>query len=113
MNIKSNILLTRFSAFILLALTLLAIACSFQKREKIPLLDEHLVRLGEIKMAEVQGNKKLTAQYKNNCIHERGFIYIPLLEKTFVNYETNRDNFKNITLFIPTLVDLVKSLNYK
>jgi hypothetical protein len=70
--------------------------------------EEHIVRLGEIKMYEKLRKKKLATNYKQKCINERGFTLIPSMEEIFKEYETNRNRFKNIDSFIPILIAQLK-----
>lgn len=70
--------------------------------------EEHLVRIGEIKIAERFGNHKFISEYKKECISNRGFVYFEIIEDLFTEYENNRSKYKNVGEFIPELVNLLK-----
>jgi len=66
--------------------------------------EEHLVRLGEIKIAELIGNNDFCERYMNECIADKGFIYMELMQEILLEYENNRDKYKTIGSFIPYLL---------
>jgi hypothetical protein len=66
--------------------------------------EEHLVRLGEIKIAELMGDNDFSARYMNECIVNKGFIYMKPIQEILLEYENNRDKYKNIENFIPFLI---------
>ena len=70
--------------------------------------EEHLVRVGEIKIAKRMGNNEFVSQYRTDCINNRGFIYFELVENIFTKFENNRSNFESIDDFIPELVNQMK-----
>lgn len=70
----------------------------------ITCFEEHLVRLGEIKIMKALGLNSQTNKYRNRCVVERGFKYIPVMEKILEEYESNRESYAKIDDFIPTLV---------
>ncbi|HCD51939.1 MAG TPA: hypothetical protein DEQ34_05805, partial [Balneolaceae bacterium] len=51
--------------------------------------EEHLVRLGEITMAQRSGHNDFAEQYMATCIQERGFIYLGIIQQVFSIYENN------------------------
>ncbi|MDX1828635.1 MAG: DUF4932 domain-containing protein [Lutibacter sp.] len=71
-------------------------------------LDEHLVRLGEIRIAECNGEKKRAEELRKMHINEFHFVLIPILEKKIVEYEKNRDKYPTYQNFLP---ELLSSLN--
>ncbi len=71
--------------------------------------EEHLVRLGELKIAQQLGNHDFVTKYRKECIEERGFIYFELIENLLLEYENNRIKYKNFEDFIPKLVQNIKS----
>jgi hypothetical protein len=70
--------------------------------------EEHLVRIGEIKIAERLGKMEFVSKYRKECIDKRGFIYFELIENLFNEYENNRSTFRNIGEFVPELVSKLK-----
>lgn len=70
--------------------------------------EEHLVRIGEIKIAEGLGNNDFVKDYRFECINNRGFAYFELIENLLSEYENNRTEYKNIEEFIPELVKKIK-----
>jgi hypothetical protein len=71
-------------------------------------LEEHLVRIGEIKIAELMGNEYFVKHYTKECIENRGFIYLNQIQEILLEYDNNRNKFKNITDFIPVLLQKIK-----
>lgn len=71
--------------------------------------EEHLVRIGEIKIAERLGKKEFVSRYRKECTDGRGLIYFELIENLFKEYENNRSNYRNIGEFLPELVSKLKS----
>lgn len=74
----------------------------------ITCFEEHLVRIGEIKIAERIGNHEFVSKYKDECINNRGFVYFNLIENLFAEYENGRSKYKKIGDFIPELVKQLK-----
>jgi hypothetical protein len=70
--------------------------------------EEHLVRIGEIKIAEQLGKMEFVSQYRKECINKRGFSYFELIENLFKDYENNRSIYRNIGEFVPELVHKLK-----
>ena len=71
--------------------------------------EEHLVRLGEIKMAELVGDKNFALAYKNECMNQRGFVYMSEMKSILTQYDSNRNTYPTIEDFIPVLIDSLKS----
>lgn len=70
--------------------------------------EEHLVRIGEIRIAERLGNNDFVRDYRLECINNRGYVYFDLIENLLSEYENNRFKYKNIEEFIPELVKKIK-----
>ena len=69
---------------------------------------EHLVRLGEIRLAERSGNEKWAEELRKYHIKELNFIFLPQFEAKIKEYEQN-DSFKSFEKFLP---NLLKELDY-
>lgn len=67
-------------------------------------LTEHLVRLGEIRIAEAMGDEKAAQELRRFHTHDKQFIYLPLLEKKILEYENNRDKYPRFEDFFPQLL---------
>lgn len=70
--------------------------------------EEHLVRLGELKVEGKFRNEDFVISYRNECLKKRGFIYLELMEEIFIDYEENRDYYSTINLFIPNLITRIE-----
>ena len=66
-------------------------------------VNEHLVRLAEIRIAK-QMNEQSTDQMRNNNIKKNGFVLLPEAENLIEEYENNRNTYPNIRLFLPKLI---------
>jgi hypothetical protein len=66
--------------------------------------EEHLVRIIEIKIAELLNDKQFIIDYRDECINDRGFIYFERIENLILDYENNRNRYKNFQDFIPVLI---------
>lgn len=73
--------------------------------------EEHLVRLGEIKIARILGDDLYADAYYNQCLYQRGFQYLPLMDSLFIDYENNRNKYFTINEFLPKLIENLKSLH--
>ena len=73
-------------------------------------VNEHLVRVGEIRVAKEMGVESLDEMREYN-IYENGFVLIPEAEKLMEQYESNRDKYPSIELFIPQLIDQLSTYN--
>ena len=74
-------------------------------------LIEHLVRLGEIRIAKAMGNHVEENRLRKMHVNESGFVLLPFLEKVIVEYETKRDKFPDLNSFLPTLFNKIHALN--
>lgn len=75
-------------------------------------VNEHIVRLGEIRVAKAMKIQSLDKMRTYN-INENGFVLIPEAEKIIVEYENNRNTYKDFQMFIPVLIDQLNSFNKK
>jgi len=73
-------------------------------------VNEHLVRLGEIRISKKMGTDDLE-EMRNYNIKENGFILIPDAEQLIIEYETNRKEYPKFELFLPKLVEQLNSFN--
>ena len=71
---------------------------------------EHLVRLGEIRVALAMHNKPEATRLRNLHIKQFGFILLPLLEQKIEYYEANRDKYPDFQSFLPEIFSLFHSL---
>lgn len=71
-------------------------------------VNEHLVRLGEIRISKKMGIDDLE-EMRNYNISENGFILIPDAEELIIEYETNRKDYPTFELFLPKLVEQLNS----
>ncbi|MCB0497279.1 MAG: DUF4932 domain-containing protein [Cyclobacteriaceae bacterium] len=70
--------------------------------------EEHLVRLGEIRIAELLGKKDFAESYLSECTDKRGFIYTLPMKEILSVYESDRKEYSSIEDFIPVLIDELK-----
>ncbi|MCF8713743.1 DUF4932 domain-containing protein [Joostella atrarenae] len=69
---------------------------------------ESLVRLGEIRVAEIQNDKERAEYLRNYHTNQEHFIFIPQLEKKVLEYENNREKYPMWKDFIPELLEVFK-----
>jgi hypothetical protein len=74
---------------------------------------EHLVRLGEIRIALSMGNSKEADRLRDLHIGEYHCILIPMLEKKIVEYETNRAKYPTFESYLPELINFLHHLTPK
>jgi len=74
---------------------------------------EHFVRLGEIRIAVINGEKERARQLREMHINEFSFVLIPYFEKTIIEYEKNRDKYPTFKDFVPNLISTLNSINPK
>lgn len=72
---------------------------------------EHLVRLGEIRIAETKGEKQRAKELRDMHINEFSFVLIPILETKIIEYEQNRDKYPSYEDFLPDLLSILKVTN--
>ncbi|WP_316828936.1 DUF4932 domain-containing protein [Pedobacter miscanthi] len=71
---------------------------------------EHLVRLGEIRIAASNGNNKEADHLRNLHIGEYSCILIPLLEEKITTYETNRVKYPTFESYLPEMISFLHNL---
>ncbi|MEP7373977.1 MAG: DUF4932 domain-containing protein [Chitinophagaceae bacterium] len=71
---------------------------------------EHLVRLGEIRVALAMHNKSEAMRLRNLHIKQFRFILLPLLEQKMEYYEANRDKYHDFESFLPGIFKFFHSL---
>jgi hypothetical protein len=71
---------------------------------------EHVVRLGEIRIALSKGNKKEADRLRKLHIIEYNCVLIPLLEKKILEYEKNRVKYPTFESYLPVLIQFLHNL---
>lgn len=71
------------------------------------IVEEHIVRLGEIRIAEQMGEPDRAARLRDDYTSNRGFIYLPALEAAIETYEADRERWPRLADFMPELVAAV------
>lgn len=71
---------------------------------------EHLVRLGEIRIAVSVGNPKEADRLRSIHIGEYNCVLLPLLEEKITEYENNRKDFPTYEQYLPELVKFMHAL---
>lgn len=66
---------------------------------------EHLVRLGEIRIAMAMQDHETADKLRNDYTVHRHFIYLPHLEAKITEYESNRDKYPTFSDFFPLLLN--------
>ncbi|MDN3593468.1 DUF4932 domain-containing protein [Zunongwangia endophytica] len=69
---------------------------------------ESLVRLGEIRVSEIQNDKERADYLRNYHTNQEDFIFIPQLEKKVLEYENNREKYPMWKDFIPELLEVFR-----
>lgn len=67
---------------------------------------ESFVRLGEIRIAEIQNDQKRADFLRNYHIQQEHFLFIPQLEKKIIEFENNREKYPRWKDFIPELLSV-------
>lgn len=68
------------------------------------IVEEHIVRLGEIRVAERMGEPERAERLRRDYIDNRRFIYLPLLEEAVLDYESARGQWPQLSDYIPILI---------
>jgi hypothetical protein len=71
-------------------------------------VNEHIVRTGEIRIAEKMGDTLRANKLRKNYIFNKKFIFIPQLEKEMIRYENTPLKYTTFQLFMPELIDSLK-----
>ncbi|WP_299362908.1 DUF4932 domain-containing protein [Winogradskyella sp.] len=66
---------------------------------------EHIVRLGEIRIALAMNDTIRANRLRSEYIDNRGFIYLKNLETSIIKYENNRDTYNSIDTYLPQLLN--------
>jgi len=74
---------------------------------------EHLVRLGEIRVALSMHNDAEAARLRNLHGKQFKFILLPMLEQKMEYYESNRDKYPDFNSFLPEIFTVFHSLSPK
>lgn len=72
---------------------------------------ESLVRLGEIRIAEIQNDNERADYLRDYHTTQEHFIFIPQLEKKVLEYENNREKYPMWKDFIPELLRVFSNNN--
>lgn len=86
-----------------------ALELSYIDRWKTCLI-EHLVRLGEIRIARSMGDDQEEQRVRTLHVTQFKFILLPLLEKKITEYENNRTLYPTFKSFLPEIVNLFHEL---
>ena len=70
---------------------------------------ESIVRLGEIRVAELQNDKKRANELRKYHIDVEHFIYLPLLEEKIILYESDRKKYAKLANFLPELLTVFEN----
>lgn len=73
-------------------------------------LEEHLVRLCEVRIAKMTGNTKLEHEIYNKDVNDRKFVYLPMLNKLIEEYEIDRNKYKRFEDFFPIIIENMKKI---
>lgn len=71
---------------------------------------EHLVRLGEIRIAKLMGDKEEESRLRNMHIVENRFVLLPMLERKIEDYECNRKLYLSFEQFLPEIFKTLHGL---
>ncbi len=71
---------------------------------------EHMVRLGEIRLAERSGDFFWAAELRSYHINDENFIFLPDLEEKIKEYEKD-DNIKSYEDFLPELLSSLDNIS--
>ncbi|MBC9932889.1 DUF4932 domain-containing protein [Chitinophaga qingshengii] len=71
---------------------------------------EHLVRLGEIRIAVAMHDQAEAGRLRKMHIGEFHFVLLPLLEEKIQQYEQHRDRYKTFADFLPELLGVFHAL---
>jgi hypothetical protein len=69
-------------------------------------VNEHVVRTSEIRIAEKTGDTTKAIRLRKSYINDKKFIFIPLLENKFLEYENNESKYPSFKSFLPDLIGM-------
>jgi hypothetical protein len=67
-------------------------------------VNEHIVRTSEIRIAEKMGDKKRADFLRDSYIKKKHFIFIPMLENKFLEYENNANKYPSFKSFLQEVI---------
>jgi hypothetical protein len=73
-------------------------------------LIEHLVRLGEIRVAAAMGDEKEAMRLRKLHINGFKFALLPLLEKVIIGFENDRTKYPDFKSFLPEICKALHNL---
>lgn len=76
----------------------------------VDVLNEHIVRTGEIRIAESTKNYETAQRLRKSYIKGKKFVLIPAFEERFKEYEANKDKYKTFQDFLPEAFDVLNTL---
>jgi hypothetical protein len=74
---------------------------------------EHLVRMGEIRVALLRKDKAAARRLRKMHIQKMNMVLIPVLEAKIAAYEAHRDQYPDFTSFLPELLRAFHTLKPK
>ncbi len=80
-------------------------------RSWLTCVTEHIVRLGEIRIALAMNDTLTANQIRTENIEQNKFIYLPYLEDKIVEYENNRDKYPSFADFFPELINTFSEID--
>lgn len=72
---------------------------------------EHLVRLGEIRVAKAMGDREEESRLRKMHTQEFRFVLLPILEKNILEYENDRLTYPDFKSFLPRLFNMLETLS--
>ena len=72
---------------------------------------EHVVRLGEIRIATANGDLKRADSLRKLYVNAYSFVLIPDLEKKIAEYESNRTKYRSFEDFVPRLLIVLDAIS--
>jgi Domain of unknown function (DUF4932) len=76
-------------------------------------VNEHIVRTGEIRIAEMTKNTEIANRLRKSYISTKKFILIPLFEEKFKEYEKNKIAYKSFQDFLPEVIKILDTISLK
>jgi hypothetical protein len=76
-------------------------------------VNEHIVRLGEIRIALAMNDTISANKLREQYIEQRKFIYLSVLENKITEYENNRDRYHSFAEFFPELIESLSEIDFK
>jgi hypothetical protein len=73
-------------------------------------VNEHVVRLGEIRIAQKMGSQDRESRLRQSYIKNKKFVFIPKLEKKMLEYENNPQKYPTFKAFLPELLTVFDTI---